>query len=148
MAFRSPLGQQPAAEAECIARFATPAQGDLLDRRIRAIASQGATAGITYEVGDGLRIPPLVESKATRQLYQKVERLGKAGHFGVQAIRGAPASSLNTILDGAACVDGFGPRASVDKGNDQPFIVRDSLLDRAVLLALTMHHLVDRKKAA
>ena len=146
--FRSPLGQQPdAAEVACVARFTTAAQGALVDRRMHAIAAQGASAGVKYEAVDGGRIPPLVASKASRQLYQKVEQAGRKLNLALRATSGAPASSLNTILDGATCLDGFGPRASVDTGNDQPFIWRDSLLDRAALLALTLQQLAGTRAA-
>lgn len=127
------------AEAELTATFQRPAQGNLLDKRIRRIASQRASDGIEYEVTVGAGYPPLVESRTSRALYRQVERLAREIHVQVTAARYARASILNLMADGPPCLDGFGPIAGLE--GEEHYIVRHSLWDRATLVSLAAHRL-------
>ena len=71
-------------------------------------------------------------------LFEKIEQLAKIVEVRTKKAHGDIGTSLSHVPDEIPSLDGFGP-VTGNSGSKNEYVVRDSLIDRAVLLALTIH---------
>lgn len=112
-------------------------QGEQLDEEIRKIAKKGTNAHLNIRVRKGVSRHPIIETEKIKAFYELIEKLAKRLEVHVHAIHRSQSSNLCHVPDDLAIIDGMGPVGGEVRTPDE-FIFRDSLVDRATLLAMTI----------
>ncbi len=124
-------------------RFKTAADADAVQDKIQQIAEMQIVPGATSEVDIRSQRPPMPVCPANLALFETVRRVAEGLGQSVQAEFRNGVSDANIIAGrGVPVLDGLGPVGARDHSPDE-YMVKKSLLERAMLLALT---LVDLRK--
>ena len=126
--------------AELTVLFTDPGKGKALNEKVHKLLAEGT--GARLHVSGGVEYPPMAESEGNRRLLAEAERIGKAIHATVHGAASWSPSPLCYLPDGVPALDGLGPWGG--RGGDDDWIRRDSLLDRAALLALLTASVAER----
>lgn len=127
-------------EAGVSVRYPTQRDGATAEARVFKIAGKRSVAGVTYDVTVTKKLSPLAASRASRALLDRLKGVVKEAQVQVGTPRQAGPSRLGALAQGRPCIDGFGPATSQTEAGE-PFLLRNSLQDRSVLLALAIHRL-------
>jgi D-alanine-D-alanine ligase len=119
------------------ARFKDKDQGPALAQEIRRIAQRGAATKLQVRVRSGVRRPPITETEAIRQFFERVQTLANRLEVRAQPIHRNTSSDISYVPDYIPALDGLGPVGSAARSPNE-YILRDSLIDRAALLALVI----------
>jgi D-alanine-D-alanine ligase len=111
--------------------------GDL-EKEIRKIAGRDIKAPMYSRLQKGINRPPKIESKATLALYERLNSLGEALEIKTASIHRSTSSAISYVPRDVPALEGLGP-AGGDFRSPREYILRDSLIDRATLLALLIH---------
>ncbi len=120
------------------ASFATNDLGDEAEAKIRSILRKQEGGRMEVEIEKGIRRAPVTETEASRQLYGVVA--GRAEQIGipVKTTSRLISSDIGYVPAGIAALDGFGPLGAEYRSPNE-YILVDSLVDRALLLALVLN---------
>ena len=124
------------AAASLVIRFKEVEQGEKLDREIRRIARRNAR-NLRIHVARGVHRLPDSETALIRTFFERVERQANRIDVRVQAVHRPISSDICFVSDDVPALDGFGPVGGNYRSLGE-YIVRDSLIDRASLLALAI----------
>jgi D-alanine-D-alanine ligase len=127
------------AEISLVVRFNTRTQSEELDRNIRKIASKGTDGNLLVGIKTGECRLPVPESKLNLMFFEKVEKLAKMLEVRIQPIHRDISSDICHVPENIPVLGGFGPVGG-DAYSPNEFIIRDSLIDRAALMALVIYH--------
>jgi D-alanine-D-alanine ligase len=119
-------------------RFDTKNLSEELDKKIRKIASKGSNGGMQVRVSTGEPRWPVPESETINKFYDKVHRLAKILEVRVEPIHRDTSSDICHVPEDVPVLGGFGPIGGAPQSPTE-YIVRDSLIDRAALLALVIY---------
>lgn len=130
-------------------RFTDPEIGPELDERVRRIADARSVPGVRMSVSSRPGRPALRPTERDRELLGAIQ--GVANELGRPVAGGErwAAADLCFVNDSAARIDGMGPIGGSARTDDE-YILRHSLVERSMLLALTMLELrsrPDRRRA-
>jgi D-alanine-D-alanine ligase len=135
---RARYGQVPGhATVSLIARFNEASQGVALVQEIRRIAQRGTATKLQVQVRRGVRRPPITETEATRQFFERVQSLAGRLELRVQPVKRNTSSDICYMPANIPVLDGLGPIGGAARSPNE-YILRDSLIDRAALLALVI----------
>jgi D-alanine-D-alanine ligase len=115
-------------------RYSNPRQRDDLEKQIYDIFKVESNRPIKVHITKGPPKQPLLESESDSHLYDLIENLAKKLEVRVKKAHSEISSSLSYVPNEIAALDGFGP-VTGGFGTSNEYVVRDSLIDRAVLLA-------------
>ncbi len=119
-------------------RFTTPEQGADLDLKIRTIAERGADGRLHVHVRSGARHLPVLETERRRRLFDIVRGVAEQLEIRVEPVHRPIPAGICHVPEEVPALDGFGP-AGGDVRSAGEHILRDSLIDRAALLAVVLH---------
>jgi D-alanine-D-alanine ligase len=120
------------------ARFDAKSQSDELDEQIRKIAYRGTNGGLQVRINQGEKRCPVPESETANKFFYKVSQLAKILEVHVEPIHRDTSSDICHVPENVPVLGGFGPLGG-DPQSPNEFIVSDSLIDRAALLALVIY---------
>jgi D-alanine-D-alanine ligase len=125
--------------AKISVRFNTMADFRRIDEKIRSIVSTTKKyKGITQiQFDGGLLRPPMQEDDLNISLFNKVKEISRRIDTLVVAQHRWSSSDICAIVQRIPKIDGMGPLGGFDK-NKSEYILRHSIVDRALLLALLM----------
>lgn len=125
--------------AKISVRFNTVADFERIDKRIRKSASltRKFTKTLQSQLDGGLTRQPLPSSEVSMELYGAVSRIAKRLDSNVVPEHRWSSSDICNVSMDVPKLDGFGPLGGFDKQKSE-FIIRHSLVDRALLLALLL----------
>jgi len=115
-------------------RYRNPNQRGQIEKQIHEIFKVESHRPIQVHITKGPQKQPLLESESDSQLYDVIEKLAKKLEVRVKKAHSDISSSLSYVPNEIAALDGFGP-VTGGFGTSNEFVIRDSLIDRAVLLA-------------
>jgi len=118
--------------------YSDKSQSDRMDDQIRKIAEKGSGRGLQVRIRAGERRFPMVSTGINHKFFEKVKKLAKLLEVRIEPTHRDTFSSICHVPDGVPVLGGFGPLGS-GSGSSQEFIMRDSLIDRAALLALVTY---------
>jgi D-alanine-D-alanine ligase len=147
--YRSTLNtniMQPYAHGEVLlsARYNRPDQFKEVDRRIRKlIPSRKYRGSIHFQIDGGLNRGPFTETEQVLEFWKRVKDL--AGRLDIRITREHRWSSADIcFVEGERHIlDGFGPIGQRDPDGLE-YILRHSVLERALLLAMTLKEISGR----
>ncbi len=117
--------------------YPQPQQKDNLEKEVYRLFHADPKWPIHVHVTRGHQRRPLLESEDDLAFYGKIEQLAKIVEVRTKKSHGDVGTSLSHVPDEIPSLDGFGP-VTGNSGRKDEYVVRDSLIDRAVLLALTI----------
>ncbi|PIQ95755.1 MAG: D-alanine--D-alanine ligase, partial [Nitrospinae bacterium CG11_big_fil_rev_8_21_14_0_20_56_8] len=115
-------------------RFSDTAQSERLETQVNRIFKEGTPGNIKVHLTRGPSRRPFPETEEIRNFYEKVERLARLIEVRVQKTHSPVHSFLSFVPQEIPVLDGLGPVTGGIGGNNE-YVIKDSLLDRAVLLA-------------
>jgi D-alanine-D-alanine ligase len=121
------------------AQFSKKSQSTDLEDKIRNIAEKGANGFLQVQVRVGQRRLPVAETKANCKFFEKVNKIAEMLEVRIHPIHRNVSSDICHIPESVPVLGGFGPIGDEPQSPNE-YIVRDSLIDRAALLALVIYH--------
>ena len=126
------------ASISIVTNFATKALGNATERQVRQILGKKGAARMDIEMLKENRREPIIETEWTRKLYGIVEEQAGTIDVPVRMAERLISSDISHVPDGIPALDGMGPLGAGYRSPSE-YIVKTSLIDRALLLALTLH---------
>ncbi len=121
-----------------ILRYRDLEQSKKLEGQVMRIFDSKSQGAIRINVTKGGQRKPFLRNENTLQFYAQIEKIAKAVEVRIDHEEAGISSLLTNIAPGVAAVDGLGPRTGGYGSKDQ-YIVRDSMIDRSVLLAYLIY---------
>ncbi len=124
--------------------YTDKSQSDKIDEQIRKIAEKGSNGGLQVRIRTGERHFPVTCNRKTREFFKRVQKLAQLLEVRVEPEHRDTFSGICHVPEDVPVLGGFGP-LGVGNGSLHEYIVRDSLIDRAALLALVIHDCAGRE---
>ena len=127
-------------------RYVTKLQGEEIDAELHKIAKKRSKSKLDIHIIQQAQRDPVVATEGRRSLYEVVARLARDADIKIAPAHRYASSSLGDILDGAGegsdkpVLGSMGP-VGVDYRTPNEHIIRDSMIDRALLLALVLNEI-------
>jgi D-alanine-D-alanine ligase len=122
-----------------IARYIDKNQIDDLDSQIRKIAEKETNGGLQVRIRVVGNRPPISNTPLNRDFFETIQELAELLEIKVEPIHRHISSDICHVPENIPVLGGFGPIAVTGDSPDD-YILRDSLIDRSALLALTIHN--------
>jgi len=119
-------------------RYTSSDQGKKFDSEIRKIAKTKSTSKLDIHVAKQVTRDPIQKTQKIEQFYEIIQKLAKQSEIKINEFHRYATSSLNDVNEGKPMIGSMGP-VGADYRTPNEHILRDSLLDRAILLALVMN---------
>ena len=123
------------ANVSLLVRFEDEVRGNEIETKIRRIAERGLARGLQVRIRAGERRCPVRDSGKNRRFFEKVRQLADKLEIRVESLYRDSSSDICHVPDNIPVLGGFGPVGG-DPQSANEYIIRDSLIDRAALLAL------------
>ncbi len=129
------------------AHFKEKEHGEELEAEIRKIARKGASGKLQVRLRRGVYRPPLPRREANDDFLARVESIAQRLETRVAPIYRTISSAACYVPDNVPVLEGLGPAGGNSRSPNE-FVYRDSLIDRATLLALLIRECgkAERKK--
>jgi len=108
-----------------------------LDARIRKIASKVPNGELQTRIRAGECRSPIMDSEANQAFFSRIQSLAEKLEIHVDPVHRSSSSDICHVPESIPVLGSFGPLGG-HTSTGQEYIVRDSLIDRAALLALTV----------
>lgn len=119
-------------------RYKLLEQGKKFDSEIRKIAKKKANSKLDVHVSKQVSRDPVEKSEKIEQLFETIQKLAKQAEIKIHSEHRYATSSLCDVAADKYMIGSMGPIGN-DFRTPNEHIYRDSLIDRGVLLALTMN---------
>ncbi len=131
---------QPAYHAALsfLIRYRSPGQREKLEEQVTRIFELRTQDTIRSHIARGLQRKPFQENERTLHLFNAIKHIADLVEVRVKKADNGVASLLGNVPEGSAAVDGLGP-VTGGYGTNSEYIMRDSLIDRSVLLAYLIY---------
>jgi D-alanine-D-alanine ligase len=93
---------------------------------------------VRVNITKGAQRKPFLGNENSQQFYNQIEKIAKAVEVRIDKEESGITSLLAYVAPGIPAVDGLGPRTG-GYGSRDKHIVRDSMIDRSVLLAYLIY---------
>jgi len=144
--FDAPFDRTPEkAEATVTVRFNDVADGQRVEERIREIARKRSAKGIRLQVSGRIRRPAMAHSDASEAFFHRVAATAQRLNQSIHAVHRWHSSDICFVAGSVPAIDGMGPVGSQERTQGE-HIIRSSLVDRATLLAMVIHHCAKSEK--
>ena len=107
---------------------------DELDKKVYRLFEVPSKRPVKVHITKGPQKYPLLESDHDIKFFEEVEKIAKKIEVRVNKTHSEISSSLSYVPQEIPTLEGFGP-VTGSVGTQNEFVIRDSLIDRAVLLA-------------
>jgi D-alanine-D-alanine ligase len=125
------------ATGSLLVRFKEQEQGETLDKQIRQIARRGLNSRFQIRVRRSVHRPPLQENDSIKKFFEHVQQIAKRLEVKVTPVHRSTSSDICYVPNGKPALEGLGPIGG-DSNSPNEFVVRDSLIDRAAVLAMVV----------
>ncbi len=116
-------------------------QNEELDNEIRKIAKRDLNSQLQIRVKRGIYRPPHLETEITRQFFERVQQMANRLETKVAPIHRTASSAVCYVPESVPVLEGLGPAGGNSRSPNE-YILRDSLIDRATLLALIIRECI------
>ena len=120
--------------------FANKSDANELERQIKSILKKQEDMKIDLEVSKGVRRDPYLESTNTKKLYSIVEELSIRLEQKINSIHRDISSDISHVPQEISSLEGLGPLGAEYRSPNE-YILKDSLIDRSLLLTMLIHKL-------
>ncbi len=136
MEARTSYGQAPDyASFSVINNFLSNTIANDLEKQLRQILKKQEAMKLDIEISKGFRREALVESKVSLEFLESIKKIADSIDVKIHGSNRLISSDISYVTDGVPALDGLGPLGGNYRSPNE-YILRDSLIDRALLLAL------------
>jgi D-alanine-D-alanine ligase len=136
----APFGKTPEkAEAVVSVRFNRPEDGERIDQAIRSLGAKRSSKGVRLRIVGEIRRPPMVTNPAREAFFEELAKIGRRLHVAVASAHRWHSADICFVPDSVPAIDGMGPLGGGERTQEE-YVLRSSLVERAALLAMAMHH--------
>ena len=121
-----------------IIHYQNPENRKKLEEQVTKLFEVKSTENIKVHVTHGPQRQPFQPSEKTEMFYQQLERISKLVEVRVKNYQSGSTTLLTYVAPGVAAIDGLGP-VTGNIGSPDEYVLRDSLIDRSVLLAYLIY---------
>ena len=125
----------PSVDGNVQVQFKSVAQGKQFEERFRNIGSQKRKHRLQIQIRRSAYRPPLEEREVNQQFYEHVQGIARRLEVKMASVHRQKPSDICQVPPHVPTLGGLGPVGG-DVQTPQEYIVRDSLVDRAALLAM------------
>jgi D-alanine-D-alanine ligase len=118
-------------------RFKESGQGEELERQLRRIARKNLDPAFHVAIRKGVHRPPVIESDQIKGFFERVRKIAKRQEVKLVAVHRTVSSDICYVPEGIPILDGLGPIGGGTRSPNE-YILRDSLIDRAAVLAMVI----------
>ncbi|MBA4461933.1 MAG: ATP-grasp domain-containing protein [Nitrosopumilaceae archaeon] len=119
-------------------RYVSAEQGKIFDSEIRRIAKKKLSTNLDVHVAKQVTRAPLEKTERIEQFFQIIQKLAKSAEIKIKSEHRFAPSSLCDVSEDKPMIGSMGPIGS-DYRTPNEHIFRDSIVDRGILLALTIN---------
>jgi D-alanine-D-alanine ligase len=119
-------------------RYVSVDQGKIFDSEIRRIAKKKLSSNLDVHVVKQVTREPLEKTEKIEQFFEVIQKLAKSSEIKIKSEHRFAPSSLCDVSEDKPMIGSMGPIGS-DYRTPNEHIFRDSLVDRGILLALTIN---------
>ena len=119
-------------------RYPNTLIGKKFDSEIKTIAKKKGDSKLDIHIAKEVTRDPVEKTKNIEQFFEEIKKLAKSAEIKIQSEHRYATSSLCDVLSGKHMIGSLGPIGN-DVRTPNEHIFRDSLIDRGVLLALTIN---------
>ena len=127
-------------EAALSVRFNDTKQGNTINKKIRELVRKTMCGKTRFQISGSMRRPPMTRTKHTEMLYNLVKQICSELDISVLEEHRWTSSDICFVDDNRHKIDGMGPVGDVTH-NEEEYILRHSLTDRALVLAQMLDRL-------
>lgn len=127
-------------EASLSVRFNDAYHAEIIDEKIRQTVKKAKCPQCRFQVSGSMRRPPMVRTQEVEHLYMLVKDICQKLDIRVGEEHRWSSSEICFVESTKPHIDGLGPVGQAPH-DDEEFILRHSLLDRAILLAMLLNTL-------
>jgi D-alanine-D-alanine ligase len=121
-----------------VIRYRKNNQRKTLEEQVKSIFESKPQTNIKVHVTKGPQRKPFLENEKNLRFFEKTERMAKLLEVRVKRAENSMVSCLANVSENSSALDGFGPVTGGYGSNDE-YVVRDSMIDRGVLLAYLIY---------
>jgi len=119
-------------------RYTNIDQGKKFDSEIRKIAKTKSTSKLDIHVAKQVTRDPVQKTQNIEKFFEVIQKLGKQAEIKINEFHRYASSSLNDVNNNKPMLGSMGP-VGADYRTPNEHILRDSLVERGILLALTIN---------
>jgi len=119
-------------------RYTSPDQGKKFDFEIRKIAKTKSTSKLDIHVAKQVTRDPVQKTQNIEKFFEAIQKLAKQAEIKINEFHRYASSSLNDVNNNKPMIGSMGP-IGADYRTPNEHILRDSLVERGILLALTIN---------
>lgn len=121
-----------------VIRYRNPDQRLRLEEQVNHIFASKSQDNIKVHVTKKPQSKPFLENEKTLKFYEHVKKVARLVETRINKAENSIVSCLSNVAEGIPALDGLGP-VTGGYGTNNEHIVRDSLIDRSVLLAYLIY---------
>lgn len=134
------LGRSPDfGRLELESRYRTDDQGNIIEKKLRTIAKKKESIKLDTHIHRDVTRPPVVDTKHTENFFSEVEKLANSAEIKIKPFHRYITSDLSYVPQDVPIIGSLGPLGD-NIGTANEYIQRDSIIDRSILLALTINY--------
>lgn len=133
------------ASGSLVLHFREPHQGEALEKQIRELAGKSLNSKFQMRVKKNVYRPPVLENNAIRGFYEHLSGISDRLEIKIASTHRETASEVCYVPEGISVLEGLGPLGS-DVQSPREYVLRDSLIDRAAMLAMAIRLSADNFK--
>lgn len=118
-----------------VCRYKSKEQGEVLDSKINKIAKRQNHSKLDVHISKKVTRMPVLETEKIKKFYEMISDVAKRMDIKIRPIHRYPTSDLSHVPDDVPMIGSMGPVGG-DVRTSNEHILRDSLIDRASLLAV------------
>lgn len=136
---------QPAYHAALsfVLRYQSPEQGQKLDSQVMRIFQAKSPGTVRVNITKGAQKKPFLHTDNTQQFFEEIAKIAKVVEVRIKQEEAGITSLLSNVASGVPAIDGLGP-VTGGYGSKDEYIVRDSMIDRSVLLSYLIYKIGKR----
>jgi D-alanine-D-alanine ligase len=118
--------------------FKNKTDANKTERQIKSILKKQEDLKLDVEISKGVRRDPYIENSNTKKMYEIVEEIANRLDIKINPIHRDISSDISHVPPEIPSLEGMGPLGAEYRSPNE-YIIKDSLIDRALLLVLTIH---------
>ncbi len=142
---QNPGVKTPIAQLNLVLYYKKQYQYEPLHEQIKVIAEKNTKNGLIVNLSQLSKRPPLHSTERNLQFFDEVKNLSLELETRIQTFHRSSSSDIGFSPNETPSMGGFGP-AGGNYPSEMEYIVAESLIDRAALLAITMKYCADHQQ--
>jgi D-alanine-D-alanine ligase len=137
---------QPFAHGEVTlsVRFSNSDQFEAVDKKIKKMVPTKFKELLHFQIEGGERRPAMLYTDKVEELWNRIQKIGEKLDIRLKKEHRWSSADIGFVNEGKFLIDGMGP-VGIKEHKKNEYILKHSLMERAALLAMTIHDLSNSK---